>query len=568
MSDPSERPAAGTSWLVGLGTALLVSIPPLYTWIRSGTRAVFNFVNADAMLYLAVAKRSTLTWYTFDGEEPTNGFHPLWQFLLTGLSQIVDGDPERLLLGGFFLSIAVTAVGVALTSLAILQYTGSAFLGFLTVPGIYYLALGVGYDNWPIWHSANGLESGVSVLSTGLVLFVMAEEVNRTGFSIRAMYDPSFRGLAWRLGLVLPFIMLSRLDDVFVIPAFFLVFVLMPGVPFRDRIRPAFNVVALSTVMLILYLVYNKTYADVFLPVSGTTKGGFVLFRSLYVGLSGAFPFLIDLKEAATGRPSNPADLQANVFRFMQLVGPALMSLVYMLFAIRLRPRDPRYVLPMAFAIGILVKGTYNLSYVHLWHQGSWYYGLSILVTTFFFCILVGDAYARLKPRGFARRSLHFGYAVILVFTMGREIVNMSYVANHPESEFFEDRVAIQAQIDRIDADAKLLELDDGIISFSMESPSIHAFGFASDKDTAAALREGRLLDHAHARGYDVFTSHLYVSIDPEMDSDAIRERLKNAGAVQEQVKSELDRFDFDLLWVHEPSRTGFIRFAPSSQAR
>jgi hypothetical protein len=34
-----------------------------------------------------------------------------------------------------------------MTSVAILRYTGSAFLSFLTVPGVYYLTLGVGYDN-------------------------------------------------------------------------------------------------------------------------------------------------------------------------------------------------------------------------------------------------------------------------------------------------------------------------------------------------------------------------------------------------------------------------------------
>ena len=552
-----------TSWLVAVGTSLLVAVPPVYTLLRSGAHGAFNFVRADAFLYLAVAKRSSLTWYTFDGETATNGFHPLWQFMLTALHRVIGGDTERLLVAGFILSILVTCVGVALTSVAIFRYTGSAFLSFLTVPGVYYLTLGVGYDNWPIWYGANGLESGVSILSGGLALFVLSREVQRPGFTMESMYDPSFRGVAWRLGLVLPLIMLSRLDDVFVIPAFFLVFLLTPGVPFRERIRPAFNVVALSSVVLILYLAYNRAYAGAFLPVSGSIKGGFVLFRSLYVGLSGAFPFLIDIKEAATGRPSVPADLQANVFRLVQMIGPALMCVLYAWSVPVSHRRDARYILPIGFAAGILVKLAYNLSYVHLWHQGSWYFALPMIMTTFFFCLLVGDAYARLDAQGVARKALYIGYAVVLVFSMGRQTLRSAYVDHNRSYDFWVDRAAIQQALDRIDPDAKLLELDDGIISFSIESPSIHGFGFAADKDTAIAVREGRLLAHAHERGYDIFASNGYVSIDPQMDAESIRSRLRQSGAVQPELEAELDSFDFELLWVHEPTRTGFIRFRP-----
>ena len=110
----------------------------------------------------------------------------------------------------------------------------------------------------------------------------------------------------------------------------------------------------------------------------------------------------------------------------------------------------------------------------------------------------------------------------------------------------------------------KLLELDDGIISFAIESPSIHAFGFASDAETVTALRESRLLAHAYERGYDIFASNGYVSIEPGMDGESIRTRLRQSGAVQDELKSELDSFDFELLWVHEPTHTGFIRFQPN----
>ncbi len=119
-----------------------------------------------------------------------------------------------------------------------------------------------------------------------------------------------------------------------------------------------------------------------------------------------------------------------------------------------------------------------------------------------------------------------------------------------------------------LDPDAKLLELDDGIISFSIESPSIHAFGFASDKDTASRSTRRSAARARLRRGYDIFASNGYVAIDPaDGRLKSIRARLRESGAVQEELKSELDSFDLELLWVHEPTRTGFIRFTPAGSA-
>jgi hypothetical protein len=547
-----------------VGTALLAAIPPIYALLRLGPRGIFSYFGGDTFLYMTIAKRSSLAWYSFDGETATNGFHPLWGFLMTALHNVTGSDSVQFLVAAFVLSVAVTSVGVALMSVAIFRYTGSVFLSFLTVPGIYHLALGAGYQNWAIWAGSSGLESGVSIFSGGLLVYVMSREVCREGFTLRSMYDPSLRGIAWKLGLVLPLVMLSRLDDVFVIPSFFLIFMLTPAVPFRERIRPAFNVVVASTLVLILYFAFNKAYAGTFMPISGSVKSRFTLLSSLYVGFSNMFPFLIDLKEAATGRPSHPASFVGNAFRFVQMVGPGLMSVIYIWATAVHHKRDPRFILPIAIALGILVKLSYNIAFVNLWDQGSWYYGLSIAMTSFFFCILVGEAYARLEARGVVKRALHIGYVVILAFAMGREILPSAYIGQSAEYDFWADRASTQEALNRIDANAKLLELGDGIISFSLESPSIHGFGFSGDKDTVVALREGRLLAHAHQRGYDILTSHSYVPADWTLrEAEQIRARLRASGAVQPALRAELDSFDFELLWVHEPTGTGFFRFTP-----
>src|SRR5688572_16193747 len=153
MSDgslPARTPArsSGTGGrarlVLLLGASLvLIAYPPLYAYVHAGMRGVFCFVNADAFLYLGIAERSHGGFFSFDGTTPTNGFHPLWQYLLTMLL----GRPEetgtaRPILITFLLSGVILWLGVAATSLAIFRYTRSLLLSLLTIPGLYYVAIG------------------------------------------------------------------------------------------------------------------------------------------------------------------------------------------------------------------------------------------------------------------------------------------------------------------------------------------------------------------------------------------------------------------------------------------
>jgi hypothetical protein len=248
------------------------------------------------------------------------------------------------------------------------------------------------------------------------------------------------------------------------------------------------------------------------------------------------------------------------------MLGPALMSAIYIWATAAYHKRDPRFVLPVGLALGVLLLIAYNLAFVHLWDQGTWYYAFPILTTSFFFCILVGDAYSRLDARGMAKKALYLGYGVVLAFAMGREILGSAYVGRTTQYDFWKDRAAVQETLDRSEPNPKLLEIGDGIISYSLESPSIHGFGFSADKASVAALRGGRLLAHAHERGHRIIASH-YISIDPQLtDSQQIRARISKNPAVVPELRAELDGFDFELLLVHEPTGIVFVRFEPRTR--
>ena len=59
-----------------------------------GADAAFLLLTGDAYLYLGIAQASTPEFFSFDGERPTNGFHPLWLRLL---SQVIGDAPLALM---------------------------------------------------------------------------------------------------------------------------------------------------------------------------------------------------------------------------------------------------------------------------------------------------------------------------------------------------------------------------------------------------------------------------------------------------------------------------------------
>jgi len=66
-----------------LTIVVLAVYPPMTVLVERGAAAAFQFFAADSMTYLAVAKNSQgKPFFTFDGQNPTTGFHPLWQWLL------------------------------------------------------------------------------------------------------------------------------------------------------------------------------------------------------------------------------------------------------------------------------------------------------------------------------------------------------------------------------------------------------------------------------------------------------------------------------------------------------
>ncbi len=544
--------------LVFLASVTSVCYAPLLLLRAEGGLGAFRLFAADAFYYLAIAKRSVdLPFLSFDGRFPTNGFHPLWQNLLAALSRAWGLSAEGLLFTTFGLSLAATALGSGLLALALLRLTGSPALALLAaVPGAYHWLLGwLSPHLLSAWSFANGMESPLSILLFGLLAWLLLAR--------DLLFGRAGTGKLALLSLLLTLLVLARLDDVFLLVPF----VLSAGAQGRTRaeaLRRAAAVALLPALALAAYLAHNLAYAGMALPVSGSAKAGGLtggLLRNAYGVATTLFPFA-DVRDLPVSVWSDEA------WRVVQMLVPAGAGL---LFAIAHAPRsraptaDPEvYRRGMLALLGsyALLKGAWNFCLVGLWHQGHWYYPLSILSFDLIVATALADAIRRsglfLSP---PLRRLLLAAAPLLVLLSANAFVALKRTSDYhvPLWRFFEEREAVQRALDASCPGCGVVSFDDGIVAFALEAPVLNGLGLALDREAARARARGELLELAFQRGFRVLTSvSLPLGIQAGADPETVRRQLALYGNLRGQ---RLEGFEFRLLFAEPTSGAAFVHF-------
>jgi hypothetical protein len=302
VHEVSRRAAVG----VFLSVAALTAGPPLAAFFEHGSLGIFRYFSADAFYYLAVADHSIgAPFFTFDGSHPTNGFHPLWQWLLAASFAALDLAPERQIVFTFGVSVTLAAVGTGLFALAILRRTQRPALALLgTVPGFFYpIVAGLNPHVGSSWSFANGMESSLSVFWLGILL---------TAWTGRRTLGPGAPALNLLISsALLTLVTLSRLDDIFLFAPFLLLVFATAGSR-QEGIRRAGLASAIPFVVIGAYLVWNVLAAGSWLPSSGLTKAQplWGLARNGYALVTfEGLDYAIRFKAAR-----RPADYQMNIF--------------------------------------------------------------------------------------------------------------------------------------------------------------------------------------------------------------------------------------------------------------
>jgi hypothetical protein len=610
----------------------LTAYPAGLAYRRYRMAAPFKFFAADAFYYLNVARRSQgLRFFTFDGSRPTNGFHPLWQWLLTwsfGWLNLENAAEKQLLVDYAWCAL-LCALGAAFLALAAARLTSSRALAlFATVPGIYDLVMSrlvsstVDNTETAPWTFINGMESGLSLLWFGLLAFMCARK--------KSFYDWSLTRLIVTSAL-LTLLTLSRLDDVFLWLAF--VFTVATSKSSLPRWKRTLAISGLPVVSIGSYLVYNLRSTGFLLPVSGTLKRD---PKALFLNVHHALETLVPTQQ--WNGPSLYA-WDGGSWRTLQLVAPMVVASVFLVHRwLIVEPPAEQDTLAATdasqrtflcvLASYVLAKGAYNLCMVRLFDQGHWYFTVSTAATNLLLAwgikgllqryraiprtglqprlepvlrlsgllggaLLAAAAYGAPYERslqgaalcaaagcGFvavygrrlaafiersaeARKPLPLGpvgacAGFLFAFMSANTLVNQKSDGRYGDLmfAFWSVRSQVDAALARLAPDSRVLEIDDGIMGYSLDRATMSGTGLSIDHEAYGAWKENRCLDVAYARGFRIISSVAYWGflnelrrnyVVPTTEADVIR-ALVGPNAAEAPVGAE--RFDFKLLYA------------------
>jgi 4-amino-4-deoxy-L-arabinose transferase-like glycosyltransferase len=158
MRMPASALAALLVFAVALALRLAAAGSDLETLL-------LRYTSDDAFYYFQIARNLAAgLGPSLDGETPTNGFHPLWLLLVTGVQRL-SGDPERALRLGLWLGALLGAGSVALAYACARRLTAQPAAGLLAA-GLYAV------HPVAIAEAVNGLETALAVFGFAVLVWL------------------------------------------------------------------------------------------------------------------------------------------------------------------------------------------------------------------------------------------------------------------------------------------------------------------------------------------------------------------------------------------------------------
>lgn len=511
-------------WLPLVTTAVGFVVPLCLDLVLSANRRTFDYLARDAFYYLTVARNfADHGSFSFDQIHGTNGYQPLWQWMLGLVVASAQGlgvpEPAILVL---CLAIGAAFIVGALYLLARCATAERAHVWplFVLTPAGLFAALCAPWWLLPgidrpetirpvvgtLWSYVNGMESGVVLLCFAAVaaLYALGQPLASTTQAIA-------------FGVLLALLTLARLDHgIFAVCAAAAVF----GEALLSRSkRPLLRAAIACGVFLALLGLYAAGNLAIYgspLPVSGVLK---TTFPHVTRGNIFAIDKLVS---------EQPREWLHIASRQVQLVGPVAFALLCLPYSLtfrggasrlgrllpRLRPKRSRFeVFLFITAIGVIGLATYNFLYVRPVSQGSWYFPVSTLFVSLFAWVSLG----RLCPARWFTRTVPRWLGWHLV---GCALVVAFFVAvRRPDSGgllawyYYEEAPRVVAHYrshEDLPDRPKVVSFDDGIVAFATGWPTMSGYGFNLDTEAMKHMRRRRLLALAIDRGFDRLTGLQY----------------------------------------------------------
>jgi len=455
--DAGATPAVSLAFVVAFGIWYIVLV-----LIIPGD-LVLNGLLDDSFYYLHTAMNIvTGLGSTFDGVEATNGYHPLWMIMLLVPARLLAGHPDMLVRVALFLG-AATGLG----SLLLVRRT------LLHTAGGWAAAIGLLLFAWPRFFGQT-----LNLLETSLLLFLY---MALAGLMARGE-SPYRASRRIRIGLLLGLASLARLDTVFLLIAFGIFGVLEAWREGRNvgivralwmRLLP----LAVASVVVLPYLVWNLTRFGHLQPVSGAAKSGFPV-------------------------PEFHPDVLIRHPEFALLV---MVGAGFFIASLR-RPAGAMVRTLGLFGLAGLLHISYTIFFMR-WGVDRWHFVLTIPAALMGIPWLMDRVLRRISWRG--SRRIRVG--AIGIGVIAAVIVQWSSLTAREGRHLAAVRDVALWAADNLPEDAVFAMTDAGVFAYYGGRTTVNLDGLINSYDYLDALRTGRVSEYLERRGVDyIFDQSAY----------------------------------------------------------
>ncbi len=419
-----EKYLTKSTFLILLIYSFIYLMKPLLVSYLSNSDNYLSLFEDDFFYYLEIAINiNEKSWSTFDGITTTNGYHPLWLLVITGLVNIF-GKGFALFISVFTLEFLSFAL-----SLILLEKISKNLQLNLWLKNIVILLCGYKILNLNI----TGMEVNLTI---PLILYAI-------------YFDLSSKKNNYFFGLILSLVILSRIDTAILISIFLIARIFRGSYKPKDVLE-----ILIGFTPILLYLFVNYIYFETLTPISGLAKQA----RKTY------YPNLWTLYE-----------LYLINFNYITLHAlPTLLSIIVLIVHKRLIPnliKQPIY----DWIISILIfSSTYFLllSIISGWRFWHWYF------YPFALCILM--LLIILKEFKVIIPALKIVYIGVFVF-VSTWFVNHGFIKNKLNSRLYSEAKML---IEFINKNEGIYAMGDraGLVGFLSKQPLIQIEGLVANK--------------------------------------------------------------------------------------
>ncbi len=438
---------------------------------RAGAGAL-AFFDDDFFYYLKIAiNLAAGHGSTFDGIHLTNGYHPLWLLVLTGLLKFLSVQQTLFAVPGL---ICISALATYVFALGCFRrVVRDLFLASIGGVVIAFSALHLIFG---------GMEIVLTLpLALGLCYF-------RTRPSFK--WKPS---TALLYGFLASLVVLSRLDSIFFIaPLFALEVLWATGVPWSRRIGTGL-LAAVGMLPIVIYVAANLHYFHVLTPISGMAKQ-------------------LRIHHAFSMQPVIGLATAMSLTHRLMIVPPTLLLLCLAVGCLSVRGWKglPQSYRPLATALMLLpVLQIASLSWISDWPIFEWYFYTFILAEVGAGLVLFTQE-LRLPRRVI---DLKVPVVALLVIVMVADMSSRLRNSKHPERPFFSMYYGSAAIASFASRHPGIYAMGDraGMPGYFLSSPLIQIEGLVMDEPFLKNIRDRRNLVDV-MRDYGIT---YYVATDP-----------------------------------------------------